>query len=153
MLHPLKQRLFLWAKLPGAAFMGCRVTEFTTERAVVAMPYGWRSQNPFQSIYFAAQCAAAELSTGILAQAAIADAGVPVSMLVFEMRAEFVKKAVSRTHFTCTEGAAFAAAIQKAIATGEGQTLEVQSIGVQQSGEVVSRFWFTWTFKGKSNKR
>lgn len=149
MLNPFKQRLFLWAKLPGAAFMGCRITIFSSQQAEVTMPYGWRSQNPFKSIYFAAQCSAAELSTGILALAAIADAGVPVSMLVFEMRAEFVKKAVSRTRFTCTEGAAFAEAIQKAIATGEGQTLEVQSVGVQENGEVVSRFWFTWTFKAK----
>ena len=70
-------------------------------------------------------------------------------MLVANMRAEFVKKAVSRTSFSCTEGGEFKAAIARAIETGEGQTLTVTSIGVQENGEVVSRFSFTWTFKAK----
>jgi hypothetical protein len=70
-------------------------------------------------------------------------------MLVANMQAEFIKKAASRTTFTCEEGAEIEAAIAHAIATGEGQTVTVKSIGIQQNGEIVSRFSFTWTFKTK----
>jgi acyl-coenzyme A thioesterase PaaI-like protein len=149
LLHPIKQKLFLWSRLPGAAFMGCRIDEFTPEKGVVSLPYGWRSQNPFKSIYFAAQCAAAELSTGILSLNAASDSGRAVSMLVVGMKAEFVKKATLHTTFTCAQGADFAAAIAESLASGEGKIVTAQSIGVQADGEVVSRFEFTWSLKAK----
>ena len=150
MLSPLQQKVFLWSKLPAAAFMGCRIDRFETTAAAVSLPMGWRSQNPFRSIYFAAQCAAAELSTGLLALYHTTASGKPVSMLVANMSGEFIKKATSRTEFTCTSGEAIAAAIQRAIETSEGQTVAVESIGRQASGEIVARFSFTWTFKAKS---
>ena len=149
LLHPIKQRIFLWSRLPGAAFMGCRIEEFVSERAVVALPYGWRSKNPFRSIYFAAQSAAAELSTGILALNATSESGRAVSMLVVGMKAEFVKKATLRTRFTCEQGNDFKAAIAQSLASGEGQLVTATAIGIQSDGEVVSRFEFTWSLKAK----
>lgn len=153
MLSPVQQKLFLWSKLPAAAFMGCRIDRFEATEAAVSLPMGWRSQNPFRSIYFAAQCAAAELSTGLLALYHTTDSGKPVSMLVANMSGEFIKKATSRTEFTCIEGNKIAAAVQRAIETGEGQTVAVESVGKQASGEIVARFSFTWTFKTKSEAR
>jgi acyl-coenzyme A thioesterase PaaI-like protein len=149
LLHPIKQKFFLWTRLPGAAFMGCRVDEFTPEKGVVSLPYGWRSQNPFKSIYFAAQCAAAEFSTGILSLNAVSESGRSVSMLVVGMKAEFVKKATTRTRFTCTQGAEFSAAIAASLASGEGKIVVAQAEGIQENGEVVSRFEFTWSLKAK----
>ena len=129
--------------------MGCRIDEFETQSAKVSLSMGWRSQNPFKSIYFAAQCAAAELSTGLLSLNAASSSGRAVSMLVVGMRAEFVKKATLRTAFTCTQGADFEAAIAESLATGEGKTVTVQAVGIQADGEVVSRFEFTWSLKAK----
>lgn len=143
---PIKQRLWLLTKLPSALFMGVRVRECTPEHAKVSVPYGWRSQNPFKSIYFAAQAAAAEMSTGLLAMMALAGRG-NVSVLVADIKGEFIKKAVSKTTFTCVESNKIFDAVRKAIETGEGQTVTVESIGTQETGEVVSRFYFTWTFK------
>ena len=40
-------------------------------------------------------------------------------------------------------------AIQKAIATGEGQTIWMKSIGVNTKGEQVSEMEFEWTIKVK----
>ncbi len=149
MLTPIKQKVFLWTKLPGAAFMGCRIDSFENTQAKVSLPMGWRSQNPFKSIYFAAQCAAAELSTGLLALYHTSNSDKNISMLVADMQAEFLKKAVSRTTFVCEQGAEIEQAIARAIQTGEGQTVTVKSIGIQTTGEIVSRFSFTWTFKTK----
>ena len=72
--------------------MGVRMRACDGQRAEVALPYGWRSQNPFKSTYFAAQAAAGELSTGVLAMYAMQELP-PVSMLVTRIEAEFYKKA------------------------------------------------------------
>ena len=61
--NPILQRLFLFAKLPSAFFMGIKVRSVTPSEAKVTVPYSWRSQNPFKSTYFAAQAAAAEMIT------------------------------------------------------------------------------------------
>ena len=150
LLNPVTQKLFLWQRLPAAAFMGLRVDAMTLEEGVVSLPYGWRSQNPFQSIYFAAQAAAAELSTGLIAMLASANTDRPVSMLVTGMQGTFSKKATSRTTFHCQEGHKIMNAVARARATGEGVTVSVETVGTQATGGEVARFVFTWSFKVKA---
>jgi hypothetical protein len=148
MLSPLKQKFFLFAKVPGAWFMGVKVQTLTHEKSEVALNYSWWSQNPFKSIYFAAQAAAAELSTGVVAFMAIEGRG-QISMLVAGMEAKFVKKATQKTVFTCNQTQLIFDAVSRAIETGEGQTVTVESVGVQADGSIVSKFYFTWSFKVK----
>lgn len=146
---PWKMRLYFWRKLPTLIFWGVRVKSADPDRCQVTMPYGWRTQNPFRSIYFAAQCGAAELSTGLLATIAIRGRG-RISMLITGVEAEFVKKANSLTTFTCEEGKKIQEAVQRAIDTGVGQEVTITSVGIQESGEVVSRIRFRWSFKLKN---
>ena len=115
---------------------------------MVRLPYGWRSQNPFRSTYFAAQCAAAELSTGILALTHLQEKP-PVSMLVTHIEAEFLKKASETLLFTCEDGPLVEATIQQAIDSGEGQVLRLQSVGRLPDGSEAARMWITWSFKKK----
>lgn len=150
MLNPVMLRGFLLAKLPLAWFAGLRVRHFDGARCEVVVPRGWRTQNPFRSTYFAAQSMAAELSTGTLAMAALQDAGVPVSMLVTGMHAEFGKKATGDATFTCADGAAIQSAVAEAVRTGEGVTVDALSVGTLADGAEVGRFTFTWSFKRKS---
>jgi len=145
MASPWKIRLFFWQKLPSVFFWNVKVATITPERTAIAIPFSRRTKNPFRSIYFASQAGAAELSTGLMAL--LATHKNNVSMLVANMNAVFVKKATSTTTFTCTEGKKIFDAVAKAIATGEGQTVTVKTTGVQVSGEIVSEFEFTWTFK------
>lgn len=145
---PIKLWFWLLYKLPAAWFMGVRVRYITAEKTAIMLPYGWRSQNPFNSIYFAAQAAAAEFSTGALATVAIAGRG-SISMLVSHLEMEFTKKATSLTTFTCEDGKAVFEVIEKAIQTKEPQTITMTSIGRQETGEVVSKMNITWSFKVK----
>ena len=131
--------------------MGVKVKKLTPEKGEVTLPYGWRSQNPFQSIYFAAQCAAAEFSTGALATLAITGRG-KVSMLVTNLEASFLKKANSKTTFTCADGKAVFEAVERAIQTGEPQILTMVSTGVQATGEIVSIVKITWSFRAKKSE-
>lgn len=138
--------LYLFWKLPAAWFMGIRVEAFSGLHTVVRLPYGWRSQNPFRSTYFAAQCAAGELSTGLLALAAL-QGQPPVSMLVTHIEASFSKKASGTLRFTCDEGERVAACVQLAIESGQAQTLRLAAVGCLPDGTEASRVWITWSFK------
>lgn len=152
MRNPLLFKGFLGAKLPLGYMAGLRIDELTVEQCAVSLPYGWRTQNPFQSIYFAAQSMAAELSTGALAMLAIESADQPVSMLVTNMQAEFTKKATMRSVFTCTQGKEVFDAIAHTIETGEGVKLPMKTIGLMEDGTQISEFIFEWSFKRKSRK-
>jgi hypothetical protein len=141
-------KFFLFSRLPGAWFMGVRMRSCDGNKAEVALPYSWRSQNPFRSIYFAAQCAAGELSTGVLAMYAMQE-NPPVSMLVTHIESEYYKKANQTLLFTCDEGAAVHEAIQTAITTKQPVTLRMLSTGCMPDGVVASKVWITWSFKAK----
>ncbi len=140
--------IYLLVKLPAAFFMGIRVKELTPERAEVTIPFKWLTQNPFRSVYFAAQMAAAEFSTGVLATTAI-QGDYKISMLVVGVEATFLKKATSKITFICEEGDKIIEAVEKAIQTGEGVPVAVTTVGVQKTGEEVAKMTFTWSFKKK----
>ncbi len=147
--NPWKFFFFALSRLPSLVYWGVRVQSLSPDRCVVTIPFRWRNQNPFRSMYFAAQCGAAELSTGLLGFVAIEGRG-RISMLILNVEAEFIKKATQRTRFTCEDGDKIRAAVQKAIETGESQTVRVCSNGIQDDGVLVSRAYFTWSFKVKN---
>lgn len=136
--------------LPGAFFFGLKVKTIDPERSVVEVPFRWTTKNPFQSIYFAALTAAAELSTGILALAATE--GKSMSMLVTRVEGEFLKKAKGRTWFECLEVAALMNAVRTAETNEAGSAVTLKSIGKNEQGEVVAQFKFEWSFRKKSQK-
>ncbi len=150
-LSPLGMRAWMLAKLPLALMAGLRVTELDADRCAVTVPYGWRSQNPFRSTYFAALSMAAEMSTGALALILIQATPQPCSMLITGMTAEFVKKATTTTTFTCDAGPTLREAVSRTLETGEPETRTVESVGRLPNGEVAARFTFTWSFKRKGS--
>jgi hypothetical protein len=141
---------FMLMKLPSAFFCGVRLRRITEEEAITSVPYKWLSQNPFNSIYFACQAMAAELSTGVLAIGHLYNRKPAVSMLVTQLRATYTKKATERIYFTCSDGGAIKAAIAQAIESGEGQTIDTISVGRTANGDLVSEFVITWSFKAKT---
>ena len=147
----LKMKAYLWKTLPMAAFSGVRVGQVTPDFAEVVLRYGWRSQNPFRSIYFAAQCAAAELSTGLLVLAA-KEAAPSISMLVTDFQASFYKKADDTLTFRCDQGAAIIKTIEQAVQSGEGVTFEAITKGILPSGEIASEMKVLWSFKTKTKR-
>jgi len=145
-----KMRLYFLQKLPSCWFWGVRVKYCDADRAEVTIPFRWRSQNPFRSTYFAALCGAAELSTGLLALIALHGRG-RISMLITHVEAEFTKKADNLTTFRCEAGPDIRDTVQRAIDSGNGETIRVASIGRNEAGVEVCRVYLTWSFKVKSN--
>lgn len=136
-------------KLPAAAFSGLRIVSANEEGCSVSVPYRWFTTNPFRSTYFACLSMAAELSTGVLVMGQVWGRKPPVSMLVTGLEARFYKKATDITYFTCTDGLAVKNAVQKALATGEGQSVRMYSEGKNPAGETVASFVFEWSLKAK----
>lgn len=146
---PLKMKLFMLQQLPMGFLAGLKVIEINSKSASITVPNKFLNKNPFKSMYFAVQAMAAELSSGILALAEVYEAEKPISMLVINMTASYQKKARTKVSFRCDDGEKIRNAIDKSIETGEGQIIEVKSIGTDKEGDVVAEFAFTWTFKPK----
>ena len=149
-ITPSKINLFVFLKLPSAFWCGVRAKSITSEICTTSVKHSWKNQNPFQSMYFAVQAMAAELSTGALVLNAIHKSNQKITMLVANNKCSFTKKATGRIEFQCNDGLKIAETVQQAIATGEGQTLWMKSIGTNQNGEQVSEMHFEWTIKIKS---
>ena len=147
--NPVKLAAFMGAKLPLGLLAGLRIRALDADRCVVTVRYRWMTTNPFRSTYFAALAMAAEMSTGTLGLSLVRAAPDPVSMLIVKLEGEFVKKAVGLTTFTCTAGPAVQAAVIEALQTGEGVTVDAETIGTDEAGDVVARFTFTWSFRKK----
>ncbi len=149
-LTPSKINLFNIFNLPAVFLMGIRVKVITDEFCKVSVKLRWINQNPFNSMFWAVQGMAAELTTGALVMSKIKNSGKPISMLVSNNNASFTKKATGRITFTCNDGLKVDEVIAKAIATNEGQTIWMKSIGTNQEGIEVSIFNFEWSIKVKS---
>lgn len=149
-ISPFKVNLFMLFKLPSAYLCGVRLQSLSETTTKVRVTHRWINQNPFKSMFWAVQGMAAEFSTGIMVMQKIRESGHNISMLVLNNKASFTKKARGRIVFTCADGAKIDDAIAKTVATGEGQTIWMQSVGVNKDGVEVSTFNFEWTLKLKA---
>jgi hypothetical protein len=145
-----KLNRFLFFKLPSAYWSGVRVQRITDNECTVTVKHKWFNQNPFNSMYFAVQAMAAELTNGAMVLLKIRKSGKNISMLVAKNKANFTKKATGVITFRCVDGNMIDDAIKKTIETGEGQTFWMKSIGIDEKGDKVSEFDFEWTMKLKS---
>ncbi len=146
-----KFNMFSFFKLPSAWWCGVRLIYMDKQKAIVTIKHKWINQNPFNSMFWAVQGMAAELTTGALVIDQIRESGKKISMLVANNNANFSKKATGRITFSCEDGHLIKDALNKTIATGEGQTIWMKSVGVNTEGVVVSTFNFEWTLRLKNS--
>lgn len=146
---PKKINTFLILKLPLAYIAGVRVLSVDSNKVTVKIKHKWINQNPFKSMFWAAQGMAAELSTGVLVMQAISKSKQKVSMLVTQQEANFYKKARGRVIFSCTTKVNITDIINNSKKSGEGQSFNLTSFGKNEQGEIVSKFSFGWSVKVK----
>jgi hypothetical protein len=144
-----KMNRFLMFKLPAAFLCGVKLKTLTDYKSTATVTYKWINQNPFNSMYFAVQSMAAELSTGALVIRAIQKSEQKISMLVTNHSGTFTKKAIGKITFTCNDGNLINEALLKTIQTGEGQTILLKSVGLNENDEQVSFYEFEWSVKVK----
>jgi len=148
-LTPSKINMFLFSKLPSAWLCGVRLKTINESICVTTATHKWINQNPFNSMYFAVQAMAAELSTGAIVMNEISESGEKISMLVQENSSSFRKKAKGKITFTCEDVDLVKEHIKKCLVNPEGQKFWMTAIAKNESGELVSEFKFQWTVRKK----
>jgi hypothetical protein len=144
-----KINAFMFFKLPLGWWSGMRVLSITDTTAIVKIKHKWMNQNPFKSMFWAAQGMAAEMSTAVLVMQEIEKSKRKISMLVAHQEGDFFKKATGKIVFSCSGGKQIKEAIEKSIETNEGQVIVLTSEGENEDGVVVSNFQFQWSIKPK----
>ena len=91
-------------KLPAAWLMGVKVSMINNSNCICTLKYRWINQNPFKSIFWAAQGMAAEFATGVLLMREIELSNKNISMLLVDVEAKFTKKAIGKISFKCDKG-------------------------------------------------
>jgi hypothetical protein len=147
-LHPVLFRLGMIKSLPSVVFWGIRIPYLDEQSCDVTIPFNWRTQNPFKSIYFAALAGAAELSTGALCQLHLAGRGAH-SMLVTDFRAQYYKKADTKITFRCEQGLEIQKLLDQLKNSGDSDTITLKSIGINAAGQSVASVEITWSFRKK----
>lgn len=148
-ITPKRINTFMFFKMPLGWLSGMRVKTLNCTSSSVIISYGRMNQNPFKSMFWAAQGMAAEMATGVLVMQEIENSKRKVSMLVTHQEGDFYKKATGKITFSCTGGIEIRNAIQKSIETKEGQKIILTSEGKNEDGIVVSKFNFHWSIKVK----
>ena len=130
-----------------AFITGLKIDECNGVECVTSVRMKYLNKNPFGSTYFAVLSMAAELSTGVLALIAVEGINPSVALILTNMNADFIKKAIGRTTFTCSEGEKLFNAVNVAVTTQEPRVQTVSTSGYNINGEMVAQFHFTWSFK------
>lgn len=148
MLNPFWFKIGMLFKLPSVFFWGIRVTKLDDRNCELTIPFCWRTQNPFSSVYFAALAGAAELSTGALCQLHLAGRK-PHSMLVVDFKMKYLKKANSKITFVCNQGDELSNLLDQLKDPGDTATMTMISTGRNILEETVCLAEITWSFKKK----
>ena len=149
-ITPKRINRFMLFKLPLAYLGGVRVVSIQEETAIVSITHKWMNQNPFKSMFWAAQGMAAEMATGVLVMKGIENIGKNVSMLVTNQRGNFTKKATGKIRFECHHGGLVANALEESNKTGEGKVITMKAEGFNTEGVSVCNFHFEWSLKSKT---
>ena len=144
---PARFNMFMFFKLPSAWWSGVRLYSINDSECIVKVRHSWINQNPFKSMFWAVQGMAAEMTTGAFLTREINLSGENISMLVSNNTAKFTKTATGKIRFVCTKGLEVKKLIQKAVDTGDSQTLWIDSIGYNEDNLMVSHFSFEWSVK------
>ena len=149
--NPFLFSLYFLFNVPMGWFSGMKITEISEKKCITFLPfqwyYRWQNKNPYKSMYFAVQSMGAELSTASLATLATKGYSESIALIVTEMSSKYFKKATGNLTFKCDEGEKIFKAVDKAVKTKKGVETKVKTVGKMNDGTVVSKFYFTWSFK------
>lgn len=126
---------------------GIKLIQLDEEKSVSEVPFRWCNKNPFNSMYFAVQSMAAELSTAAPVMLALKGSDADIALIIVDLKADFAKKAQSKITFTCMEYDKIYNAVTQLKQADDTATVNVKTIGRDIDGNEVATFYFTWSFK------
>jgi acyl-coenzyme A thioesterase PaaI-like protein len=154
-LGHLYLKAFSLAKIPMLAFVSPSLAAWDEEQTVIKIPLSWRTKNHLGCMYFAALAAGADLAAGFAAMSEIRASGAKVSLIFKDLQANFLKRAEGDVLFTCREGAAIKALVEKALTSGERVELPipvVATVPAKLGDDPVATFTLTLSLKRSKEK-
>ena len=149
-LRPWNFKTYLLLRLPLALCAGLGLRRLDETGCAVSLPGGWRTQNPFQSTYFAAQVMAAEMAVGAPALVLVQGAPASVAMILRGIEAAFTKRIQGPSQFVFEDVAGLAAAVDRAARSGESESYAGRVEGRTNDGTPAAEFTVSWSFKRRS---
>jgi len=160
LMDQLKYTLFIrtWGflKVPMIAWLRPTVVEFSSDLVAIDIPLSRRSKNHLNSMYFGAMCVGADVAGGILAMHFIEKDKLPINLVFADLKVDFLKKALGRTRFTCSDGGKIKGLIDEAMASGEraaGKVTVIATCPELSENEPVAIFELTISLKKRNPKR
>jgi acyl-coenzyme A thioesterase PaaI-like protein len=145
--------LFSVTKIPLLGFVCPRFLELTDARAVIKIPFGFRTRNHLRSMYFGAMAIGADLVIGGFAWSLIEKGKYPVNLIFKDFKADYLKRAEADVHFVCDAGADIQALIDAAVTSGERVTRPIPAyalVPTKFGDEPVATFELTLSLKVRS---
>lgn len=130
-----------------ALISGIKLIYLDEEKSVSEVPFRWCNKNPFNSMYFAVQSMAAEMSTAAPVLMALKGCDANVALIIVDLKAVFNKKAQSRLTFQCEDYDKINEAVASLKQQGDTAKVTAKTVGRDASGDEVTTFLFTWSFK------
>jgi len=143
-------RAFGLAKIPLLFLVGPSVIRLSKKDCEIKIPLNYLTKNHLGSMYFGVLSVGADCAGGMMAMEAIKASKKKVSLLFKDFKAEFLKRAESAVHFTCSDGDAIQKQVRETVRTKKrvNSTVEVTATTPKISGdEPVAKFWLTLSLK------
>ncbi len=144
----MAMRAWAMANVPMIGYVRPKVIEMTPQRVAVKIPLTRRTRNHLKSMYFGALNVGADLAGGFMALRHAQASGQKISFVFKDSKAQYLRRAEQDVLFTCEDGDAIRALVDKAIKTGERHELPV-SITATAGAEVVAKFVLTLSLRAK----
>lgn len=145
-----KLRLFGLAKIPLIFLTSPKVTHLSSDHATIEVPLNYMTKNHLNSMYFGALAVGADSVVAILAiQIAKGFPDYNIIPVFKNFNADFIKRAEENVLFQCEAGTKVRQMIEKAIATGERVTedIEASAYGISDKNSPVAKFTLGLSFK------
>lgn len=147
-------RTFCFTKIPLLFYVKPSVVKVTEAETVVMIPFLRRNRNHLNSMYFGTLCIGADIAGGYIVTRLMKREKKRKPSLVFkDFQARFLRRPEGDTHFTCKDGLAIQAAIDKAKDTMERVEVPVHVVATvpKISGdEPVAEFDLTLSVRFKA---
>lgn len=156
-----KENLWLRAfgvlSAPLMGFCSPRILRLDDEGSVVRLPLNLRTRRrDIGAMYLGALAIGADVAAGIIPFRWADSLGGRFSIVFKDIHSEFHKRAESAVHFTCRDGLAVKALLEKARETGERQFMEMRVMATAPKSlgeEPVASFRLTLSVKDKAHDR
>jgi hypothetical protein len=100
-------------------------------------------------MYWAVMGMAAELCSGLLLMMYSCNKKPGISMYVVACNAKFIKTGLGKITFTCEDGELIANMVQECMANKSTATIDCVTKAHNEKGDLVAKFVFTWSIKGR----